>query len=140
MNFILLEKFKETEEYEKFLQDNPSLGTLKVEVFTANESIPIPNTQVLITKNIDNNDVLFYKGVTSSSGIIDNVSLPAPNPVLNASYDNELKYTIYDLTAINDDFETIKKYKIAMFGDIKVIQYVKMIPKIDIEGAKDNGN
>ena len=53
---------------------------------------------------------------------------------------NELKYTIYDWTAINDDFETIKKYKIAMFGDIKVIQYVKMIPKIDIEGAKDNGN
>ena len=53
MNFTTLEEFKKTESYQKFIEENPATGTLKVEVFTAYKAVPIPDTEILVTKDID---------------------------------------------------------------------------------------
>ena len=134
MQFTTLKEFEDTEEYKNFLNENPSTGILKVEAFTANEAIPITDVQILITKEIDGTNVLFYSGKTNSSGIIDNIILPAPKSVLDPSPNDIPKYTIYNLTAINEGYEIIKKYQIAMYGDTKIIQYVKMIPQVILKG------
>lgn len=134
---ISFEDFKQLDEYQQFISENPDMGYLKVQVFTAYGAIPVADTDILITKDIGQYRVVFFRGRTDSSGIISDIELPAPLSTI----DPEIApiYTLYDLTAINEEYETLKKYSVAMFGGIKIIQYVKMTPKIDM-GGTINGN
>ena len=134
---ISFEDFKQLAEYQQFITENPDMGYLKVQVFTAYGAIPVADTDILITKDIGQYRVVFFRGRTDSSGIISDIELPAPL----ATIDPEIApmYTLYDLTAINEGYETLKKYSVAMFGGIKIIQYVKMTPEIDM-GGTINGN
>ena len=132
MNIISYEEFKNLDLYEDFIKDNPSEGYLKVQVFTAYGAIPVANTSIIITKDIEEYKVVFFRGVTDSSGIISNITLPAPDSSM--SVEEVPAYTVYNMTAINEGYEVLKSYSIGMFGGISVIQYVKMIPKISLEG------
>jgi len=140
MNFTTLEDFKKTESYQKFIEENPATGKLKVEVFTAYKAVPIPDTEILITKDIDGNKVLFFRGLTDSSGIISDIELPSPREDKNYKPGDKPQYTMYDVIAIHEGFERIKKYDVAIFGDTGVIQYIKMIPEIDMKGIDQNGS
>lgn len=140
MNLISFEDFQKLEEYQRFVTDNPSTGTLKVEAFTAYGAIPIPDVEILVTKDFGNNRVIFFRGYTDSSGMISNIELPAPAGTFNPTTFETPAYTLYDLAAISEGYESIKRYNIGIFGDVSTIQYVKMIPKIELEGAEDNGN
>ncbi len=139
MNFISYDDFKNTDDYQNFIKENPDIGYLKVMAFTAYQAVPVEGVEILITKDIGNNRVLFFKGYTNSSGIIDNIQLPAPKSGYDAKDFKISNYTIYDLTAIKQDFDTIQKYYVGMFGDIQVIQYVKMITDVPMKGD-NNGN
>ena len=75
---ISYEEFSKTEEYKAFVVVNPEQGSLKVMAFTAYQAIPIEDAEIIITKEIGGNNVLFFRGYTDSSGIIDNITLPAP--------------------------------------------------------------
>lgn len=132
MNIISYEEFKNLDLYEDFIKENPSVGYLKVQAFTAYGAVPIANTSIVITKDIEEYKVVFFRGITDSSGIISGIELPAPDSSL--SVEEAPDYTIYNMTAINEDYETLKSYSIGMFGGISVIQYVKMMPKINLEG------
>ncbi len=137
MKLISFEEFKNTDLYEDFIKENSSFGNLKVQVFTAYEAIPISNTTILITKEIEEYKVVFFRGVTDSSGIISNIKLPAPSMSSSLEIPN---YTVYELTALNSLYESLKNYTIGMLGGVNVIQYVKMMPSIDLEMGKNNGN
>ncbi len=134
MNLVNYEEFKKTESYQNFIEENSSIGTLKVEVFTAYQAIPIPDTEIVVTKDIDGEKILFFTGKTNSSGMISNIELPAPKEETDYKPGVSPKYTRYDVTAIHEGYERIKKYDIAIFGNTGVIQYIKMIPEVDIEG------
>lgn len=136
---ISYEDFKKTPEYAAFIKENPDFGNLKVQAFTAYGAIPIPNTDILITKDIGGYQVTFFKGKTDSSGMISDIKLPAPATSI-PNYDIPLNYTVYDLTAIHTGYEEIKKYSIGMFGGIGIIQYVKMNPEINLEEGNNNAN
>ena len=136
MNNITLEQFKKLPEYQNFIQKNPSTGNLKVQVFTADQAIPLPNTQVYITKQIGDYNVLFFEGMTDSSGIIDNIILTAPVGDFNVEEFVAPDYTMYQLVASNDALKEIKQYQISMFGDVKVLQYIKM----HVPGGENNGS
>ena len=140
MTLIGLSDFKNLPEYQDFINENPGVGTVKVQVFTAYGAIPVPDTAILITKVIGNYNVVFFQGDTDSSGIIDNIELPAPVAVPISNPDVVPGYTLYDMIAIHEGYETLKKYSIAMFGDVKIIQYVKMTPVVNLEGGAINGN
>lgn len=138
MNIISYEEFKNTDLYQDFIRENPDLGYLKVQVFTAYGAIPIPNTSIIITKDIEEYKIVFFQGVTDSSGIISNIALPAPVTVTVS--DEAPEYTLYDMTAISQEYEALKSYSIGMFGGINVIQYVKMTPKVNLEGVDLSAN
>ncbi len=135
---ISFEDFKNTDLYEDFIRDNPDMGNLKVQVFTAYGAIPISDTDIILAKDIEEYKVIFFRGKTDSSGIISGISLPAPKTVTSATPEVEPQYTIYDLTAIHQGFETLKTYPVGMFGGVNVIQYVKMQPEIDINEVINN--
>ena len=129
MEYISFDEFKKLDIYEDFIRVNPDLGVLKIEAFTANEGIPIPDTDIIIYKDIGEYNVVFFKGKTDSSGMIDNRYLPTPKKSDSMSLEIPL-YTVYEMNAFHIGYETIKKYSIGMFGDVKVIQYVKMMPEV----------
>lgn len=135
MEFISYDEFKKLDIYNDFISVNPDLGVLKIEAFTANEGLPIPDTDILIYKDIGEYNVVFYKGKTDLNGMIDNIYLPTPK--MSESNILEPLYTVYDMNAYHIGFETIKKYSIGMFGGIKVIQYVKMMPEVILGDLND---
>lgn len=140
MNFINFEEFQKTDSYEKFKEENPSTGTLKVEVFTAYQAIPIPETRILVTKDIDDKTVLFFSGVTDSSGMISNIVLPSPMEDKDFEPGDVPAFTTYDVVAIHEGYERIKKYDVSIFGDTGVIQYIKMIPDTFEKGTMSSGS
>lgn len=138
MTIISYEEFKNLDLYQDFIRDNPDVGYLKVQVFTAYGAIPIADTAILITKDIEEYRVVFFQGKTDSSGIISGIALPAPAMVTTS--EETPVYTVYDMTAVNEGYETLKTYSIGMFGGVNVIQYVKMMPEVNLEGVDINGN
>ena len=116
MDTISLEEFKNkhAEEYQTFLKENPEIGRLKIEVFTAYKAIPLENTEIIITKNIGNKTIIFFRGFTNSSGIIENIT--------------------------HKEYKTVKEEKIGMFGNVNIIQYIKMTPEVKLEGVDTLGN
>lgn len=136
MEYISFDEFKKLDIYEDFIRVNPDLGVLKIEAFTANEGIPIPDTDIVIYKDIGEYNVVFFKGKTDSSGMIDNIYLPTPKKSDSMSLEIPL-YTVYEMNAYHIGYETIMKYSIGMFGDVKVIQYVKMMPEVVVGDMYD---
>lgn len=128
MDYISLEEFQKTEAYQEFIKENPNIGTLKVQVFTADQAIPVADADIYITKQIGNDNVLFFQGVTNSSGIIDDIKLPEPAGNIEVEKYEIPKYTIYDLTVRSNTYNDTKKYRISMFGGVKILQYVKIVP------------
>lgn len=130
MKIISYEEFKNTDLYDDFIKENDDIGNLKVQVFTAYGAIPIENTNIVVYKDIEEYRVIFFQGVTDSSGIISDIVLPAPMMV--KSNEDVPVYTIYNMTAFNTGYETLKNFSIGMLGGVNVIQYVKMLPDINI--------
>ncbi|MDD7102592.1 MAG: hypothetical protein SOZ06_00175 [Candidatus Faecenecus gallistercoris] len=130
MALISYEEFQKTDAYSAFAKQNSDVGYLKVQAFMADQAIPIPDVEILITKEIGDDVVIFFRGYTDSSGIIDNITLPAPADTYNVSTETFSEFEVYDLTAIKESFQTLKKYTIGMFGGLKALQYIKMIPMI----------
>ena len=138
MNIISYEEFKNTDLYEDFIKENDDIGNLKVQVFTAYGAIPIKDTNIVVYKDIEEYRVIFFQGITDISGIISDIKLPAPRMV--TSNEETPIYTIYNMTAFNTGYESLKTYTIGMLGGVNVIQYVKMMPNIDLEGENNNDN
>ena len=130
MALISYEEFQKTDVYPAFAKQNSDVGYLKVQAFMADQAIPIPDVEILITKEIGDDVVIFFRGYTDSSGIIDNITLPAPADTYNVSTETFSEFEVYDLTAVKESFQTLKKYTIGMFGGLKALQYIKMIPMI----------
>ena len=130
MALISYEEFQKTDAYPVFAKQNSDVGYLKVQAFMADQAIPIPDVEILITKEIGDDVVIFFRGYTDSSGIIDNITLPAPADTYNVSTETFSEFEVYDLTAVKESFQTLKKYTIGMFGGLKALQYIKMIPMI----------
>ena len=57
---VSLNDFKKTDSYQQFIKENPAVGYLKVQVFTAYGAIPIADTNILITKDIGDDNVVFF--------------------------------------------------------------------------------
>lgn len=138
MNIMSYENFKKTQEYTTFIASNPDTGYLKVQSFTAYQAIPIDEAEITITKDFGNDTVIFFKGYTDSSGIIDNIELPSPKGDTEVKLYETPPYTSYNMTAFHEGYETIKQYNIGMYGGVKVLQYVKL--SLNIEPTKSDNN
>lgn len=138
MKIISFEEFKNTDLYDDFIQENSDVGKLKVQAFTAYGAIPVPDTRVIVYKDIEEYRVIFFQGVTDISGIISDINLPAPKMV-TSNVETPI-YTIYNMTAFNIGYEALKNYTIGMLGGVNVIQYVKMLPEVNLEGTDLDGN
>ena len=118
--------YKETESYKNFINDNPTTANLNIRTSAANSAIPISGVRIIVSKEIDNNKIIFFDGETDESGMINNIKLPTPRVV---SDDLEAPNgTTYNIEAIYEEDNIDKNYKILMYPDICVVQNINIVP------------
>ena len=59
-----VDKLKNNAEYNQFLRDNPSTGTLKVRTTSASSALPVSGVDIIVSKEIGENTIIFYEGKT----------------------------------------------------------------------------
>lgn len=121
--------------YEQFLSENPGSGTLKVQVFSGNQSNPIPNAEVTVCKELLDGTKIFFSGLTDISGIVDNIQLPAPARALSETpqprgdgVELQLPYSQYNVMVKEPRYRPQKYIDVPIFDGIKSIQPVRMTP------------
>lgn len=110
--------------YKKFMIENTGRGILNIRASFANQALPITNLKVVVSKEIENYNVIFYEGVTNISGLIEKISLPTPpkeNDDLIAP-----KNTTYKITTLYNNMEYT--YVVNMYDEIYVVQNINIVP------------
>lgn len=116
--------FMSSDIYKKFMDENTGRGNLNIKASFANQALPITNLKVVVSKEIENVNVIFYEGVTNISGIIGKISLPTPprnNDDLVAP-----EMTVYKITAVYNNKEY--SYNVNMYDGICVVQNINIVP------------
>lgn len=139
MDYILFnsEEFMKSQGYFDFIEENSGEGLLKVQAFTANQAYPLEGVNIEVYKNINGNNVLFFSGVTDTSGIIDNIVLPAKPSVDDVNSVDDIVFTNYNLIATYPKSNMKREFEVSIFDNLKVIQPIR-IPIISlIEGDQN---
>ena len=131
INVSEVDRLKNDISYQNFLNENPGIGNLKIRATSASEALPIKDVKITISKDIGDNTIIFYEGVTDDSGMINNIKLPTP---VRVSSDLEVpNFATYTLRAeyIPDEFDKI--YDISLCCGVGAIQYINITPKVNME-------
>ncbi len=115
----------DAQKYPDFVKENTGVGLLKIQVFTANQAFPLEGVNIVISRVIDGDKVIFFTGATDSSGIIDNINLPTKASKADVLSPEDIIYTNYDVSAEYSKNNAVQDYTVAVFDDIKVIQPIK---------------
>ena len=126
------ENFKNTDIYKEFISTNSGNGYLKIRAYAASQALPIGNLKIVVSKIIDNNNIIFYEGKTNSSGIIEKITLPAPR-----QNNNDLTIpssTVYDIKATYEIDKTTNTYRVNIYDNIYVVQTISIVPTMNVMG------
>ena len=139
MDYILFnsEEFMKSQDYFDFIEENSGEGLLKVQAFTANQAYPLEGVNIEVYKNINGKNVLFFSGVTDTSGIIDNIVLPAKPSILDVNSVEDIVFTNYNLVAFYPKSNIKREFEIAIFDKLKVIQPIRIPIMSLIEGEQN---
>lgn len=110
--------------YKKFMIENTGRGILNIRASFANQALPITNLKVVVSKEIENYNVIFYEGVTNISGLIEKISLPT-SPKENDDLIAP-KNTTYKITTLYNNREYT--YVVNMYDGIYVVQNINIVP------------
>ena len=126
MNTYNYDEFKNTEAYKIFISENPGVGKIKIRATAARGALPVSGVNVVISKIIDDNNVIFYEGVTDESGMISCISLPTPS--IDMTDDLVVPpSSIYSLNVKNDNIDEV--YDIKVYDGICTMQNISVVPK-----------
>ena len=115
---------------EAFMQQNPESGFLRVQVFAANQAFPIPNATVVVSKRFPAEDCVFFRTQTDASGIMNRITLPAPDRQLADAPSAMQPYATYDIVVTHPLFTEVRLADVAVFDSVETVQNVEMIPCI----------
>ena len=111
--------------YESFRSRNTSAGWLRVQAFAGPQTLPVPDADVLVTRDFVDGVRRFASGKTDGSGILDGITLPAPDNTLAQSPGTIQPYTLYDIRVSHPDYRTEIYNQVPIFPGIKSIQPVQ---------------
>ena len=104
-----------------------SFGTLKVQVFAAQQVYPISSARVIVRRNGE--DKILFEGYTDSSGIVDNIRLPTPGKSLSSAPNSTKPYSQYDVFVTQPNFVSRNYLGVPVFSGVESIQTVRLVPK-----------
>ncbi|MGN1195098.1 MAG: hypothetical protein ACI4SB_06410 [Acutalibacteraceae bacterium] len=107
-------------------EDN-SFGTLKVQVFAAQQVYPIGSARVIVRRHGE--DKIIFEGYTDSSGIVDNIRLSSPGKSLSAAPNSKKPYSQYDVFVTQPNFVSRNYLGVPIFPGVESIQTVRLVPR-----------
>jgi hypothetical protein len=110
----------------EFERENPKSGILRVETFLGGRALPVDGVNIVITHRIGDDDVVYYNVNTNEVGIVDGLTLPAPDASTSQSPNVPNPFATYDLYATRDSYLPIGPIEIQIFDGIKTIQPLLM--------------
>lgn len=113
-------------DYKEFMEENNSYGMLKIRAYSASEAMPVKGVNIEITSLINNSEIVFFKGITNESGIIEKIILPAPK--LDSNNMMKPLSTDYIINASYPQDNFYLSYKIKIYSNICSIQDINVIP------------
>ena len=121
-----INEFMKTNDYTDFIKENPGIGRLKIRAYAASEALPVSNLKIVVSSIISSTKVIFYEGFTDTSGMIPNISLPAPSLIDNLVVPKTIKYNIE--ASMNNN---TSNFSINMYDGICVVQNINFVPGED---------
>ncbi len=121
-----INEFMKTNDYTDFIKENPGIGRLKIRAYAASEALPVSNLKIVVSSIISGTKVIFYEGFTDTSGMIPNISLPAPSLIDNLVVPKTIKYDIE--ASMNNN---TSNFSINMYDGICVVQNINFVPGED---------
>ena len=121
-----INEFMKTNDYTDFIKENPGIGRLKIRAYAASEALPISNLKIVVSSIISGTKVIFYEGFTDTSGMIPNISLPAPSLIDNLEVPKTIKYDIE--ASMNNN---TSNFSINIYDGICVVQNINFVPGED---------
>ena len=117
--------FMNSKSYQDFIKNNPGKGNLKIRAYAASEALPVSGLKIIVSSEIDNEKIIFFEGVTDASGMVKDISLPAPKLEVN---NLEVPVTTkYEIDAYFDN-NIEKIYYVNMYDGICVVQNINYTP------------
>ncbi len=127
--------FQNTSSYQNFIAANPSQGYLKIRASAASQALPISGLKIVVSKVIDNNNIIFFEGVTDTSGVIERIVLPAPK--LNTDNLAAPQSTTYDIKATYEPDNLNDIYRVNIYENIYVIQTINVVPALNVMAGEN---
>ena len=93
--------------------------------------------EIIISKKFDNDTIIFFRGITNDSGIIDEIILPTKEMNYEINDTSDIVYTTYNLDASLKEYDLNKKYDVTIFDNVKVIQPITF-SITELIGGEDN--
>ena len=115
---ILFDEFKNSSMYDSFIKNNSGIGNLKIRAYTASLALPVADLEVVVSSLIEGKNVIFFRGKTDVSGMIENIELPAPVLGNNLVIPNTITYNI---------LAGGKNFDVNMYDGICVVQNINMV-------------
>lgn len=123
-------EFISSNAYREFMNNNKGMGYLRIRAYAANQAVPITGLKILVNKKINGYNVNFFEGYTNESGVIDNISLPAP---IQDSNDLVIpKSTEYEVMATNENANLT--FIVNVYDKLYVVQNIGIVPKMNLGG------
>lgn len=108
---------------------NGSTGSLRVQVFAADRSFPVSNARVRVTVPFLTGSRELFDGRTDADGIVENITLPAPNKSLSLDEDNTSEpFALYNITIDHPNYAESVFSNVPIFDSVKSIQPVELVP------------
>lgn len=103
-------------------------GYMIIWAATADEALPVPNAEVVITRVIDGKRTLQAVGTTDQSGRTQPFALPAPSASMSQSPNNPTPFARYDVSVRADGFAHAMYTNIPVFDGIQSVQRADLVP------------
>lgn len=108
---------------------NQSMGRLLVQVYTGEETSPIPDAGVIISKeNSAGSEELISFLFTDRDGKTPEIQLPAPLKSVSLTPDNKRGYQNYNIRVDKPGFYTTELINVPVFSQNTTIQPVALLP------------
>ena len=120
--------------YEDFIKNNPQTGSLRFQVYAANQAFPVPSARVTVVLELESETRELFDGLTDINGVIDDIVLPAPDRMMSQSPSDSpaLPYSSYTAVVEHPEFAGAKFTDIPVFSGIKSVQGVELIPLVSV--------
>lgn len=127
------ENVQAQEDWINFENRNTSNGFLKVQVYSAQGAFPLKDARVVISKELGDQQKIFYEMVTDESGITQPVSLPAPDASHSFVVDGIRPYENYNIEVSKQGFQTTLREGLPIFPGVVSLQPIQLRPLLASE-------